>query len=202
MENEGESNAKSDPLRTNSALILGLQSAEAWAWKEFGNLYNPLLIGWARSCGFNATDAEEFLSELVKRLAQSLKGFEYDRSKSFRGYLRTVLRSIISKELERRSRFGQAFSLDDIDQPIGSSGRSILDIVADKELEARLIDIRREVLESVSEAERCVWVARDQNEASVDDLAKELGISKQTVYRYKSQVGQQMHQRILEITNA
>jgi len=138
----------------------------------------------------------------VKRLAQSLKGFEYDRSKSFRGYLRTVLRSIISKELERRSRFGQAFSLDDIDQPIGSSGRSILDIVADKELEARLIDIRREVLESVSEAERCVWVARDQNEASVDDLAKELGISKQTVYRYKSQVGQQMHQRILEITNA
>ena len=53
-------------------------------------LYTPLLFHWARKLGLSADDAADLVQEVLVLLVQKLPEFNYDRERSFRGWLRTV----------------------------------------------------------------------------------------------------------------
>ncbi len=60
------------------------------AWARFVRLYTPLLFFWSRRCGLRQEDAADLTQEVFATLVQKLPEFTYDRSKSFRSWLRTV----------------------------------------------------------------------------------------------------------------
>jgi RNA polymerase sigma-70 factor, ECF subfamily len=60
------------------------------SWKRFVQLYTPLLFHWARKLGLSAEDAADLVQDVLMLLMQKLPEFEYDASRSFRGWLRTV----------------------------------------------------------------------------------------------------------------
>jgi RNA polymerase sigma-70 factor, ECF subfamily len=67
------------------------QPAAQDAWSRFVELYTPLMYAWARRCGPNETDAADLVQDVFAHLVTKLPEFHYDRSRSFRGWLRIVL---------------------------------------------------------------------------------------------------------------
>jgi RNA polymerase sigma-70 factor (ECF subfamily) len=61
------------------------------AWERFVDLYTPLLYYWARGLGLQQQDAADLVQDVFALLVQKLPEFVYDRGKTFRGWLRTVM---------------------------------------------------------------------------------------------------------------
>jgi RNA polymerase sigma-70 factor (ECF subfamily) len=61
------------------------------AWQRFVELYTPLLYYWARRLGLQEQDAADLVQEVFTLLVRKLPDFIYNREKSFRSWLRTVL---------------------------------------------------------------------------------------------------------------
>jgi RNA polymerase sigma-70 factor (ECF subfamily) len=60
-------------------------------WQRFVQCYTPLLFRWARRAGAQEADAADLVQEVLTLLFRKLPTFDYDRTQSFRAWLRTVL---------------------------------------------------------------------------------------------------------------
>jgi len=78
---------------TSESLLFRLQDADSpneHAWHQFVSIYTPLIFYWARKTGLGQTDAADLVQEVLTLVFQKLPDFQYDSSRSFRGWLRTV----------------------------------------------------------------------------------------------------------------
>src|SRR4051812_13311262 len=64
--------------------------ADEDAWREFVQLYTPLLLYWTRRLGLRREDAGDLVQEVFATLVQKLPEFQPDPQRSFRSWLRTV----------------------------------------------------------------------------------------------------------------
>lgn len=72
------------------------------AWREFDAQYRELIVRYCRARGLQTTDAEDVRQISMANLAKSLRSFEYQPGRGrFRGYLRQVVRSAISRHFGR-----------------------------------------------------------------------------------------------------
>ena len=60
------------------------------AWERFVDLYAPLIFHWGKNQGLNTTDSTDLVQDVMAILVAKLPEFQYDPSKRFRGWLRTV----------------------------------------------------------------------------------------------------------------
>lgn len=67
------------------------QPGEQAAWARLVEMYTPLLLYWARRRGLQESDAADLVQDVFALLVHKLPEFVYDRQKSFRNWLRTVL---------------------------------------------------------------------------------------------------------------
>lgn len=76
---------------TSASLLQRLRDpAERHAWERFVKLYTPLLLAWAHRAGLQGQDAADLVQDVFLVLVKKLPTFEYDASKGFRAWLRTV----------------------------------------------------------------------------------------------------------------
>jgi RNA polymerase sigma-70 factor (ECF subfamily) len=77
---------------TSASLLQRLRSTtDAAAWRRFVDLYTPLICSWARRLGLQEQDAADLVQDVFTLLVKKMPAFEYDRQRSFRAWLRTVL---------------------------------------------------------------------------------------------------------------
>jgi RNA polymerase sigma-70 factor (ECF subfamily) len=59
-------------------------------WDEFVERYGRHIYRWCRNWNLQDADAEDVTQNILVKLTQKLRGFAYDPSRSFRGWLKTV----------------------------------------------------------------------------------------------------------------
>src|SRR3954470_23985578 len=59
-------------------------------WDEFVERYGRHIYRWCRQWKLQDADAEDVTQNILAKLTQKLRGFDYDPSRSFRGWLKTV----------------------------------------------------------------------------------------------------------------
>ena len=59
-------------------------------WSEFVNVYSPIIRTWCLHWGLQESDAFDVTQNVLFRLTSRLPNFQYDKSKSFRGWLKTL----------------------------------------------------------------------------------------------------------------
>jgi RNA polymerase sigma-70 factor (ECF subfamily) len=59
-------------------------------WEEFVERYGRQIYRWCRQWKLQDADAEDVTQDILAKLAQKLRTFAYDPSRSFRGWLKTV----------------------------------------------------------------------------------------------------------------
>jgi RNA polymerase sigma-70 factor (ECF subfamily) len=155
--------------------------SEAAAWNYFVELYSPLLFRWAKRAGLQDSDAGDLVQDVFVILWKKLPTFRYDRSQSFHAWLKTVFLN----EHRQRLRSPRPAALGSSFETPGDSSEQL----DDPEHRAYLIRrafalIEREFAPLQTRAFR-EYVLRER---SVDDVARELGLSVGTIYAIKSKV--------------
>jgi RNA polymerase sigma-70 factor (ECF subfamily) len=74
------------------------------AWGEFAERYGRKIYGWCRWWRLQEADAEDVTQEVLAKLAQKMRGFAYDPSGSFRGWLKTVVHHAWRDFIDHRQR--------------------------------------------------------------------------------------------------
>jgi RNA polymerase sigma factor (sigma-70 family) len=87
----------SDKSATSPTLLGRLrntQDLEEWnaAWKEFVERFGPPILTWCRRYNLQDADARDLTQQVLYKVLSAMKTFEYDQTKSFRGWLRTITR--------------------------------------------------------------------------------------------------------------
>jgi RNA polymerase sigma factor (sigma-70 family) len=100
--------AEHSALVTSPTLLARLREPDTDqpAWAEFVRHYGRLVYGWCRHWRLPESDAEEVTQAVLVKLAEKMRAFTYDPSKSFRAYLKTLARYAWCDFLEARKRRG------------------------------------------------------------------------------------------------
>lgn len=156
------------------------------AWQRFVDLYAPLIFHWGRIQGLNATDASDLVQEVMAILISKLPEFEYDPTKRFRGWLRTVTVNK-ARDFQRRESARPDNRIDEtIESVTVTPGVDLFEEAEYRDfLVGRALDLMRgEFQEHTWQA--CWKHVVESRRAS--EIAQELGISVNMVYLAKSRV--------------
>src|SRR5467141_2571854 len=96
--------------RTSVTLLCRLRDTpdDAAAWEAFVRRYGPKIYEWCRQWRLQEADAEDVTQNVLLRLAQKLRAFNYDATRSFRGWLRTLTQNALSDFLQAQARMTAA----------------------------------------------------------------------------------------------
>jgi RNA polymerase sigma factor (sigma-70 family) len=86
-----------EPPKTRVTLLARLKDGgDTDAWRQFVELYAPVVYGFARKRGLQDADAADLMQEVLRSVARNAEKMEYDPSRgTFRGWLYTVTRNKI-----------------------------------------------------------------------------------------------------------
>jgi RNA polymerase sigma-70 factor (ECF subfamily) len=91
------------PLTRASLLIQLRDGNNQQAWREFAQLYSPVIYGFARKRGLQDADAADLMQDVMRSVATAIGKLEYDRhAGTFRGWLFTITRNKVYNFLSAR----------------------------------------------------------------------------------------------------
>jgi RNA polymerase sigma-70 factor (ECF subfamily) len=191
-------NASGPPTSPTLLGRLRLAPADERAWAEFVDRYGRRIYGWARRWQLQDADAEDVTQMVLARLARRLRTFEYDRSGSFRGWLRTLTRHAWSDFVAGRERPGRGSG--------DSQAQAALESVeAGDDLAARIEEqFDQELLEQATMRVRlrvtpASWDAfrlTALEGRSGADAARELGMQVAAVFKARSRVQKMLQDEV------
>jgi RNA polymerase sigma-70 factor (ECF subfamily) len=180
-------------MDTSPSLLERLRRAEEpEAWRQFVDLYTPILFAFAGRLGLQEADAEDLVQETLVQLLQKLPQFRYDRRKSFRAWVWTVMRHKVLES--RRRRQPQAAELPDVAIP------DELDRLWQEEYRQQLVGRALEIMRS--EFQPSTWKACWEHAVagrSAAEVARELGMTVGAVYAAKFRVLARLRQELQDL---
>lgn len=189
--------------RTSPTLLGRLRQAPAdqAAWADFVDRYGRQIYGWCRRWGLQDADAEDVTQSVLVRLAEKMRAFAYDPTRSFRGWLRTLTHHAWSDFLEGRRRGS-----------VGSGDTDILDrlhsVEASDDLARQLdAECERELLEEAMTRVRLRVEARTWDAfrllalegSSGAEAAARLGMKVATVFVARAKVQRMIQEEVRKL---
>lgn len=177
-------------LTTSPSLLERLRDpSESAAWEKFVELYTPLLFSWTKRLGLHGNDAADLVQDIFVVLIERLPQFQYQPGRSFRAWLRTVLLNRWRNLQERRKpRVGLPH---DVAEPVADS--------LFEEAEYRQYLVQRALAIMQVDFDTQTWKACWEfvvAERPAADVARELGVSINTIYLAKSRVVRRLRQEL------
>jgi RNA polymerase sigma-70 factor (ECF subfamily) len=98
--------ARNPESETSPSLLerLRTQPGDQAAWGAFVARYCPRIYAWCRQWGVQEADAQDITQEVLLKLAQKMGAFQYDPSRSFRAWLKTLTQHAWSDFVADRKR--------------------------------------------------------------------------------------------------
>src|ERR1700722_15699882 len=95
-----------EPPLTRVTLLARLKDGrDVDAWREFVQLYGPVVYRFARNRGLQDADAADLMQDVMRSVARNAHRMEYDPKRgTFRGWLYTVTRNKIYSFLDGQRR--------------------------------------------------------------------------------------------------
>jgi len=179
------------PLTRVSLLVRLRDGSNQVAWREFMQIYGPVVYGFARSRGLQDADAADLMQDVMRSVIGAMGRFDYDRNQgTFRGWLFTVTRNKIFNFLSARrirpqgsgdsatNRMLQA-------EPEPNDGSDDWEVEYQRRLAA--LAMERVKSEFQEKTWRAFWLTAVEG-APAADAARQVGISSGAVYVAKSRV--------------
>jgi RNA polymerase sigma factor (sigma-70 family) len=193
-----------DDTKTSCTLIgrLALLPTDQAAWNEFVNRYGPRILRWCCAYGLQDADAVDVTQSVLTTLSVRLRRFDYDPSRSFRGFLRKVVKDALHDALSARGR------------SVVSGGSETFELLA--RLEARDDLVRRleeefdlELLDAATQIVRervapKTWEAYHLTACEgrpSPEAAALLGMKVGAVYQAKSSVMRMLQEEVAKLEN-
>jgi RNA polymerase sigma factor (sigma-70 family) len=94
---------------TSASLLstLKIRPVDTEAWAKFVRTYGPRILQWCRRWGLQDADAHDVTQSVLLQFLRQSGTFQYDRSRRFRGWLRTVAHASWCDFVKRRRHWNQ-----------------------------------------------------------------------------------------------
>lgn len=177
---------------TRRSLLLKLRdSRDQAAWREFLELYEPLIGRLIRRRGIPASDVDEVAQEVLLAVAGAIPRWECDPQRgSFRGWLATIVRNLVINFLIRQARRPRARGGDaDFQDWLIAAPEG--EISAEFDLEHQRQTFRWAADRVRHEFRESTWLAfwaTAVEDRPVEDVARQLGVTRGVVYVSRSRV--------------
>jgi RNA polymerase sigma-70 factor (ECF subfamily) len=192
-----------EPPVTRATLLVRIRDAnDTQAWRQFSELYAPVVYGLFRRRGLQDADAADLTQEVLQAVAVGAERFEYDPQRgTFRGWLYRIARNKLNDFLAHQMR-----------HPRGNGAKTTQDLINslpaaeeeaaqwDREYEHRVFiwaaeHVRACVDESTWQA---FWQTAVEGKSG-RDVAEAVGLSVGAVYVAKSRVLARLKQQVEHI---
>lgn len=189
----------SHDLLTQPSLLVRIRDVrDAGAWRQFVEVYAPLIYGFLRKQGLQDADAADVAQDVLRSVAQAIGQWDYDRQRgTFRGWLLSVVHSRLTDFHRRQQRHHAAVhAAADRAQPTSESSAEW-----DRDYERQLFhaaasQVRGDFSESSWQA---FWLAAVEGKPA-QDIAKQLDITPAAVYLAKARVMARIRQQLELLT--
>jgi RNA polymerase sigma factor (sigma-70 family) len=171
------------------------------SWEEFVRCYGGLIFQWCRRWGLQHTDADDATQKVLVRLLRKMREFDYDPSRSFRGWLRAVTHNVC-----------RDWRAEVAGEPAGSGDSAVFRLLGSAEARDDLAahieaEYARELLNAamvrVSKRVRPdTWAAFYQTaveERRPADVARELKLSVANLFVYRSRVKKMLLEELTQL---
>ena len=176
---------------TSESLLFRLQhhdndAPDESAWQQFVRIYTPLIFFWARKTGMPQSDASDLVQDVLTLVFQKLPDFNYDATRSFRGWLRTVTLNKY-REIYRRKSSRLATASESMLENLApiEVAESTWDIDYARLLVAKTMELMKDDF-AVGTWDALKLVMNDGR--SVDDAAEKTGVSSWTIYSARARL--------------
>ena len=182
---------------TRASLLMRVRDpSDSVSWREFHDLYSPLIYRYARDRGLSHDDAEEIRSSCFETIVKSIQDFEYSEAKGrFKAWLkRIVLNRVIDLKRKR-----PAIQLD-TNELSGLPDKQLnLEQAFDEQWKLSHLSFCLErVRPNVSDTMYQVFEMLMDGE-SVEKVRSQLGLNANQVYKAKSKVLQLVREQMQRI---
>lgn len=190
----------SDYPETRASLIVRLRDdADQAAWREFVEIYRPVVYRLARRRGLQDADAEDLTQQVLTAVAGSVGRWDPDAARGrFRAWLNRIAHNLIINALTRRAP----------DRAAGGDENPLTDQAAPKGPGSELLrtEYRREVFQWAArqvrnEFRHDTWQAFWQTAVEgrpIADVAAEFGKGPGPVYTARGRVMKRLREKIAE----
>ena len=176
-------------------------------WARFFELYYPAMVAFAKGLGGN-DNAEDVASEVLVKLVDVLRHSRYERQpgKSFRGYVKTLIRNQMSDLYRKEKTRGLGLKVELTDQIKEEVVGEDQDFAAELDMEwakacqnAAIQHILTKT--ALSEQSNSVYREYVVKGRPIGEVAKEFGISKNMVSQTKTRIDRMISAIIAEYGN-
>jgi RNA polymerase sigma-70 factor (ECF subfamily) len=181
---------------TQSSLVRDIRDGrDHEAWMSFVDVYGPIVYRFCLRQHLQDSDAADVVQNVMTRVWNGVASFDSDRGR-FRSWLITIASREVFRHLERRVATRAAADISEMEL------ESALAASWQVEFQTQLFDcamehVRREFDDSSWQAFEQVWIQKRK----VLDVATELNLSVQRVYRVKRQILERLRQQVLQLEN-
>ena len=187
---------------TSASLIRRVQSDDRPAWEKLSKLYGPVVYEWARQNGLQPQDAADVMQDVFQSLAKNINKFSQEASGTFRGWLWTVSRNKVQDHFRRKAgkdnaaggseAYNRLLQMPDA-PPLSDSdvGQVEASGIHQRALELMKTDFEPQTWQAF-------WRTTIDG-TSPADVARDLGVSKWTVYKARSRVLQRLREEFADL---
>ena len=170
------------------------------SWNEFVSYYKNYIYIVSRNMNLEHHDAEDILQRVLLKLWEKLPEFEYSTKKgTFRSFLCTIIRNMAIDLIKKKSRMMEEASGEDKDnlkKYIDKVSLPEIETIAEREWKLFLANaawkkVQKELTDKVKNTYLMLLKGK-----SLNDVASELEIQKNTVYVYKLRVVEKIQKEI------
>jgi RNA polymerase sigma-70 factor (ECF subfamily) len=191
--------------RTSPTLLGRLRTspADQEAWRAFVERYGPRIYAWCRRWNLPEQDAQDVTQNVLARLVEALRRFQYDSSRSFRGWLQTLTHHAWYDFVTARGRGGATGDTETL--------RYLETVEAREDLAAKLAEeFDQEVLEQAMKRVQAIvlpthWDAfrlTALEGLSGAEAAERTGMQVATVYVIRGKVQKQIQEEVQALESA
>jgi RNA polymerase sigma-70 factor, ECF subfamily len=189
-----------DSFVTHASIFLRLNATapqlRELAWNEFRDRYAPVIAGFARNMGARPQDIDDVIQDVMLGFFKTAPTFVYDPAKGrFRGFLKVCAFRSLRKKLTQNARFN-GVPIEDVDPECPEVSKPWDELWDQQQLKQALDATRAEY------RGRNTYRAFELNVIlgkSAADVAQELEMSIDSVYKAKERVTQVLREKLREI---
>jgi RNA polymerase sigma-70 factor (ECF subfamily) len=191
------------PLTRITLLARIRDGRDTQAWREFVQLYGPVVYGFARARGLQDADAADVVQDVLRSVARNASRLEYDPKRgTFRGWLYTVSRNkvynFLTAQKNRPKAGGDSESEDRLDRlpDHREPADDDWDVEYQRRISAKAMDrVRHEFQPATWQA---FWQTAVEGKAAAE-VGKQLKMSPGAVYVAKSRVLARLRDEVKQI---
>ena len=190
-----------DTSLTSPSLLIRLKQVDQRekSWAEFVSRYGPKISAWCANNGLQDSDSLDVTQVVLVKLLRTMQSFEYDETKSFRAWLKTVTTHAVNdffRSQNKQRKITVVSGDPGLVEQASDATVSLLEMLSEN-FERELMDLAMDRVQAkVSKKRWCAFCMLVIENESTTAVAEKTGMQISDIYATRSKIQKMVQQEV------